>query len=256
MIAGVALYFTLILARVGAFVAVMPLFSGRGMPRTVRVGLAMALAAFWFGTLTPPGDLGALSGAGVESWFLFAAVLMRESLIGGLAGLMFSIFLAPARIAGEVVTQQVGLAHSVVLGPSADTSGGPITMIFETLGGLLFMGLNGHHIVLAVLHASFAKYPLGGTMLEVPTEALVDGVASAEAMGIVLAGPLALALFLVTVVLALMARVAPQLNIFSVGFTVQALVALLVCFVLMPEVIATLTNFLGQLGELTTKVLG
>jgi flagellar biosynthetic protein FliR len=250
VIQGPVLFFILILSRVGTFVAVMPLFGGRSAPQVVRVGLAMALAVFWFGSLAPPADIGKLIGPASPSWFLYGLVLAREALLGAMVGLLFSLFLAPARIAGEIITGQIGLAATTVLNPAGDNSAAPLTIIFETLAGILFLELDGHHIVLAVLHASFARYPLGGTLMPVPTDQLIAGVSSAESLGVLLAGPLALAMLLVTLVLALMARVAPQLNIYSVGFTLQAGVALVASFVLLPDLMRALALVFARVGEI------
>ncbi len=247
------LFFALVLARVGAFVAVMPLFAGQGTPKMVRAGLALALSVFWFGHLGPPADLARFHAAPLP-WLLFLLALGREALLGAVVGLLFSLFLAPVRIAGEFISQQIGLAQAGLLGGTFSTPAGPLTLVLETLAGLVFLELNGHHVVLAVLHASFARYPLGGTLLPAPGGAVVESVATAEALGVLLAGPLALAMFLVTLVLALLGRAAPQLNIYSVGFTVQSLVALGVALLLLPDLVHLMTAVLGRMSE-TLRVL-
>jgi flagellar biosynthetic protein FliR len=243
-------FFTLVLTRVGTFVAVMPLFSGRGTPRIVRVGLAMALAVFWVTTLQVPQGLDRLMAPVASSWVLIALTMMREMVLGAIVGLSFALFLAPARIAGEFVAQQVGLGQSLVLGPAGDAPTGPLTAIFETLAGLVFLELNMHHVILVVLHASFAKFPLGGTTFPIESAGvLLHGVASAEAMGVMLAGPLGLCMFLITVVLALMARVAPQLNIYSIGFTLQTAGAIVFTIFLLPDMIQLMGAVFERMKE-------
>lgn len=255
MIEAGVLFFALVLGRVGTFVAVMPLFAGRGTPRLVRVGLAAVLAIFWLTCLVPPPELARLRSAGEVPWVVFGLALTREMLLGAMAGLVFSLFLAPVHIAGEFITSQIGLAQSVVLGPASDGSASPLTTILETLAGFVFLELNGHHLVLAVLHASFDRYPLGGVMMPVPTGELVEAVSVAQAYGVVLAGPLALALFLLTVVLAILARAAPQLNIYSVGFTLQALVGLIGAMVLTPDLVRLMAALTARIGGLARTIL-
>lgn len=255
MIQTGVLFFALVLGRVGTFVAVMPLFSGRGTPRLVRVGLSLVLSLFWLTALVPPPELAKLRADVDVSWLLFGLALGREMLLGAMAGLLFSLFFVPVHVAGEFITQQIGLAQSVVLGPTSDSSAAPLTLILEALAGFVFLELNGHHVVLAVLHATFAKYPLGGTYLPVPTGELVAAVEVAEAYGVLLAGPLALAMFLVTMVLAILARVAPQLNIYSVGFTLQAFVGLLGAFLLAPDLVRLTALFLGRVADVVRTVM-
>jgi flagellar biosynthetic protein FliR len=250
-----ALFFALVLARVAAFVAVMPLFSGRSTPRLVRAGLALSLAVFWFGHVAPPPDLQKMCAEGSIPWLTFGVALGREALLGGFVGLLFNLFLAPVRIAGEFVTQQIGLAQASLLGAAADSAAGPLTIIFETLAGLIFLELNGHHIILSILHASFARHPLGGAFMPVPVPAVVESVVTAEALGVLLAGPLALAMFLVTIVLALMARVAPQLNIYSVGFTLQAIVAITGAMFLLPDLLRLMVATLSRVSEMVRMLI-
>jgi flagellar biosynthetic protein FliR len=188
-------------------------------------------------------------------WLLFGMAMGREVLLGALVGLIFGLFLAPIHIAGEFITQQIGLAQATLVGGATSSAGGPLTIILETLGGMAFLALDGHHVILAVLHASFGRYPLGGTFMPVPAETAVEGVTTATSLGILLAGPLALALFLVTATLALMGRVAPQLNIYSVGFALQALVAILAGMLLIPDMVGFMTVIFGRIGELVRVLL-
>lgn len=249
-----AVYFSLVLARVGTGVAVMPLLGGPGTPRLVKVGLAFALAVFWFGALEMP-DASALDGLAHQPSFALLLVLGREVLVGALLGFAFNLFVVPARVAGEFLSQEIGLPLATVLGPAADNQAGSITLILETLSGLVLLGLDLHHVFLAALHATFVRFPLGGTAHAVPFAPLVDGVAAAQEMGLLLAAPLAAALFLVTVVLALLSRAAPQLNIYSVGFGLQAGVALAAALVLLPDLLAFVGVCFGRLSEYVSRVL-
>jgi flagellar biosynthetic protein FliR len=241
---ALVVYFGLILARVGTFVAVMPLVAGR-TPRTVRVGLAFALAVHYFAAVRPGWDARIAGGV---SDVVYAAALLREGVIGVVIGLMFSLFLLPARVAGEFVSHQIGLALSPLPGPTADGQATIIPMLFEVMASLLFLGLDGHHVALATLHASFAKLPLGGGLVALPPGPVLDGLASCHEMGILLAAPLAVCLFLLSIGLALAARAAPQLNIYSVGFTLQVVVALLGLLFLLPDLVQSMSVCLQRVA--------
>jgi flagellar biosynthesis protein FliR len=239
-----AAYVGLVLARVGTFVAVMPPFAAR-TPRTVRAALAIALAAFYLSAAPPTWDAGFARHAAEPDPVRYGLALVRESLIGASLGFVFALFLLPARIAGEFVTGQIGLNASPSLSPSGPDGGGPFTVAFETAAGLIFLGLNGHHLVLSALHVSFAKFPLGGAGLPEYGPHL-SALASAYEAGMLLAAPLALCLFLLSVCLAIMTRVAPQLNVYSIGFTLQTIVALLGVLFLLPELMRALTVALDR----------
>lgn len=246
MTPALAVYTGLLLARLGAFVAVMPLFAARA-PRLVRAGLVIALAAFYLNTTPPPAGAQPPGAPFEVESIRYGLALAREGLLGAAMGFAFGLFLLPARIAGEFITTQVGLNIAPLPGPTGETSAGPLTTVFEAVAGVVFLLADGHHVVLAALHASFAAYPLGG--LNVPhANGAINGLATAYEMGLLLAAPLATCLFLLAVTLAVMARAAPQLNIYSVGFTLQVLVVLFGGLFLLPEFVLTLHAIIARLG--------
>ncbi len=254
MTPAVVIYVGLVLARIGAFVGVMPLFGAR-TPRTVRVGLALALAAFYLGIVGPGWEPALAKQAADVHPVVYALAMAREAFIGAAMGLAFGLFLLPARVAGEFITHQVGLNVAPETGAASGESAGVLTNVFEIVAGLVFLVADGHHIVLGVLHASFAKLPLGGAAIP-QVGAMVGGLANAYEMGLLLAGPLTLCLFLLSVTLAIMARTAPQLNVFSVGFTLQVMVVLFGGLFLLPEFILTLHAIIGRTGAALTLSVG
>ena len=95
-----AAYVGLVLTRVGAFVAVLPLFSAR-TPRSVRAALAIAITAFYLGQVAPGWDRQVAGQAGDIHWLAYSIAMMRETLLGAAMGFAFGLFLLPARIAGN-----------------------------------------------------------------------------------------------------------------------------------------------------------
>ena len=250
MIPGAVLVFGLVLARVGGFVAFMPLFGGHAVPRRVKAGVAVALAGFWFGAI----DLTALPAAsGPAAWLSVGLAAGREALLGAVLGYGFSLVLLPARVAGEFLTQQMGMSVVTVLNPAAESAAGTVTQFFEMIAALIFLGLDGHHLFLAALHATFAHWPVGGPGTPLPVLHVLHGVGRTQEWGLLLAAPLGVCLFVTTVLLAFMARAAPQLNIYSVGFTLQVGVALVALLVLLPEFGAVLVSIFGRFSELVVQ---
>lgn len=246
MTPAAVMYVGLVLARVGAFVAVAPPFAGR-TPLTVRVALALALTAFYVGAAAPALDAALQKPGDDVSSVVYGLALVREALLGVAMGFAFGLFLLPARVAGEFITTQIGLNVSPQVGPTGTDSAGPITNLFETMAALVFLVADGHHVLLAGLHGSFAAFPLGGRAVPDAGQ-MVGGLAAAYEMGLLLGGPLALCLFLLAVTLAVMARAAPQLNIYSVGFTLQVLVVMLAGLFLLPDLVLTTQAIVARVG--------
>ncbi len=251
----VVLTFSLVLTRVGAFVTILPLFGTTTVPRTVKAGLALALTTLWFGSAVAALPPELLARPPETSWLAFVVAAFRELVLGALLGYAFSLFQVPARVAGEYLTQELGLSFGAFLNPTGESSISALTQILDILNILIFFGLDGHHVFLAVLDATFARYPVGAAMPGAPLPAMVTGLALTEEWGLALAAPMALCLFVVTFVLTLMTRAAPQINLFSVGFPLRLLAGLTVVFLLMPNFLTQLTNVLGRWGELLRRLV-
>lgn len=232
-----AVSFSLILARVGAFVSVQPLFGGRQVPRLVKVGLAASLAVFWIESLPPIDALGGRPLATDTPWLAFALAVVRETMIGAMLGYGLSIVLLPARIAGEFIGQEMGLSLASVSDPLSENSATLVGQLVESLSIALFLGLNGHHAWLVALHGTFARWPIGGGFPSLQAAPLVSGVARAHEWGLLLALPLATCMFASSILLALMARVAPQLNLMSVGFALRIGIGLLATMVFLSDLL-------------------
>jgi flagellar biosynthetic protein FliR len=231
-------------------VAVLPLF-GPGMPRLVKMGFSMALAVFWIGCLTPP-EIASLS---VASYPMLVVALISEALLGALLGLAFGLFLMPARVAGELLTQQMGLSLGAAVGPVGTAPASSLTLILEALTGLAFLSLDLHHVFLSTLHMTFLSRPVGSVFKAVPAAQLVGGLATAHEMGLLLAAPLAVALFLLIIALALLTRAAPQLSIYSIGLPVQVMAGLGGMIILVPDLLKFFVATSGRLSEFLSKVL-
>jgi len=246
-----ALALGLLLARIGAFVAVMPLFGSGLVPRLVKVGLVLALTVAWVDVTFDAESVEGLARQIVHvGWLGYTLAVGREMAVGALFGYAFGLFLLPARVAGEFLSQEMRLNFGGQLNPAGGTSGGPLAQLFEITGILIFFGLDGHHLFLAVLHGTFARFALGGTLPGAPVAHMVAGLDVAQEWGLLIAVPAALYLFAATLLLALLSRAAPQLNLYSVGFPAQITVGLVAILLLLPTIVAGITDALGRCKEL------
>jgi flagellar biosynthetic protein FliR len=120
---------------------------------------------------------------------------------------------------------------------------------------LLFLGVDAHHTLLAYFYSLFARFPVGGTLPVWQTAHLVRGVAAAEEWGLLLAMPVGVCLFLTAVVLALMTKAAPQLNLYSVGFPLRLAMGLVGLLVFMPQLVGNLVTVIGRFEEWLLRLL-
>jgi flagellar biosynthesis protein FliR len=240
--------FSLLLARVTTFVALMPIFGGTKVPRMIKVGLAIALTLTWIDVPALVGEA-LLKDAAPVQWIPYLMAVGREVLLGGVLGYTAGLFLVPARVAGEFISQEMGLGLGATLDPTGGNTTGAVTQLFEILAIALFLGMNGHHFLLAIFNRTLERWPLGGASAPLPIPQLLTTSAQAEEWGLAMIAPLAFCLFLSSVVLALMARAAPQLNLFSVGFSLQIGVGLAGLALLFPEILSSMTRIFVSFSE-------
>lgn len=255
MIEALVLSFALVLARVGAFVGLLPIFGGPQVPRVVKVGISVALVILCLGSegTIVPASLAALP---VEArWLAYGLLLGRETVIGLVLGYAFSLFLVPARIAGEYIASEMGLTLGGLVDPTGDHSASVVTQVLETAATLLFLGLDAHHVLLAALYGTFQRWPVGTLTAGLPLDDLVGGTAAVQEWGLLLAAPVGVCLFLTSVVLALLSRLAPQVNVFNTGFAVRVGVGLGALVLLLPGMAAGLVSAFSHFAQLLQRLV-
>ncbi len=239
------LSFLLVLVRVSAFVVTMPLFGGGFVPRYVKAGLVLSLSVFWFFELgTGPAEL--YFSSGHSHWFNYILAITRELVLGWVLGTVFALVMVPFRIAGEFVGQEMGLTLARLTDPTLTQVGTVFGQTFEVFGVLLFLSFDVHHVFIAAFHSAFARHPVGGSLIEIPVAKYVSAMSLSQEWGILLAAPIAFCLILTTLMLAVMSRIAPQLNIMSIGFALRLTIGLLATFILLPEQIAGMRGILER----------
>lgn len=245
-----AVAYLLILGRAAAFVSFLPLFGGRTIPRTIKIGVAAALSGMWF--LQYGDEAMKLAESWRGAWAPVALGLVREVMFGAALGLVFSMVLHPARMAGAYVGQEMGLTMAMVADPDATTSN-VVSQIFETLGMLLFLSLNAHLRMVEALAETFQWFPVGSSLSEYPTLALAELASGAHHDALRIIAPVAACMLLLTVALTLLMRAAPQINLLSVGLALRVLVGLLVTLAFLPVIVQVMSTLLEQAVESTAS---
>ena len=237
------------LSRILGVMATAPIFNSVGTPLRVRLGIGLAISL----ALTP--NLPPMPSVPAGSWIGFA-VIAEQALIGILIGFALRLAIAAVDVAGEIIGLQMGLGFAVSYDPQ---NAGQTPVLSEYLGlitSLLFLAMNGHLMVIAVLAESFALLPVSAPPL--PGSGLAtllrwSGVIFAT--GLLLALPLIAALLITNIALGILSRIAPQLNLFAIGFPVTLAIGFLVLMLLMPYFGAALDRLFHQSFEVMHQIL-
>lgn len=213
-------HWSLILVRLLSGLAVLPVFSDRRFPMVARVGLAGILAA----VLAPLVPRAAILPRGVLE---LGVLVLKEVAVGLVLGFVASLIFMAMHYAGQVVGFQMGFAIVNVVDPQTQEQVSIIGEFQYLVAVLLFLVIDGHHLLLAGLARSFELVP---PFAVVPDPALADSFVRLSAeifvIGAKVAAPAMAALFLTNVALSIVARTVPQMNIFIVGFPIGIAVGL------------------------------
>lgn len=229
LLSGKILGFVLILTRISAFFAVAPLFSWQAIPLYGKVTIALLLSVFFAGLTTCPYDAGSLSL--IETTLL----LSNEFLYGAAMGLVAYCIFIVVRQAGEIIEQQMGLNMSNILDPFSEETGQPVGMMLEMIFVLLLFATESHHLLLQVLSRSFDLYGPGFVPeAAVMVQSVIKASSALLMLALQMSAPLLAAFLLMMVVLAFMARVAPEANILFLSLPLRVSVGLIMLAVFIP----------------------
>ena len=211
----------------GCFMA-MPLFAFRSAPMRLRVLLALVIAF----ALVPmvQSDLPA-----IDDMAPGYAMVFVELAVGLTSGWMVRVGLSAVDMLADILSQQSGLSFAATLQQDTNLASGLVGEFLGLLALALAFTMNVHLVMLELLVNSFKVLPLGTWPSAWRWPAILSLVQDAFVLGLVLALPAIVIYFLFNMTQAILARVSPQMNLFSVGFAIMIPVAFVVIVLVLPS---------------------
>ena len=238
--------FVMVLTRISAFFIVIPVFGWQSIPVRIKVAMAVLLAVF-FSMITPvPVDAGQVSS--VEAVLLLA----NEATYGLALGLVATLIFAVVKFSGRIIERQMGLAMAEILDPLTDERAQPLGSLLEMIFILLVLSANGHHLFLLIISRSYESFPAGSIpTIPVLTEGIIAAGSTMFIHGLKLAVPILAAFLLLLVILAVFARVVPEMNILFISLPLRVGLGLLMVALFLPFI----ASFVGEFARLMGKLL-
>ena len=220
--------FGLYLARTSALVLGSPLLGTGTSFAGYKIGLIVAVA----GVLFAAADAPLVASPDV---MVYGALILREILVGLFLAFVFQLSVLAVRVAGELIGHEMGFNMAGISDPVTGLQTPLVTHLYETMFFLGLLAVNGHHWILLALERSFQQAPIGSMKLGagvVPFLTTLFG--EMFRAGLTFAAPVLVLLVLVSVVIGLLARAVPQVNVIELGFTLRIGVGLIAMFLLAP----------------------
>ena len=207
--------------RVLAMFSTAPLFSMRVIPMRAKIGLAFlvsvcAQAVLVNQPIVPfngPAALGAVA---------------QQVGVGLAIGFAVRLVFTSVELAGEIVGLQMGLNFASFFDPTSNAQVSAVARFFGQIAMLLFVVINGHLLVIMAVVESFHSFPVDGNLLDSLAQMKIYKLGSSlfsSALWIAL--PMMALLLFVNLTMGIISRVAPQMNIYAIGFPVTLTVGLL-----------------------------
>ena len=201
--------------RIGAFLIASPFFGGSSVPLQVRIIMAVLLGVAVVTTVEVP-DWQAFAGLnGLQ-------VILTELAIGISSGLILTIWFSAALLAGEKIASSAGLGFAAQIDPDSGGQTPVVSKTFSLFLTVIFLSWNGHLLVLRAVADSYTYLPVGA-MPAFPV-LIQSGIAAAGSMffaATIIMLPLTAFLMAINLVIGVITRSAPQLNLFSFGFPIS-----------------------------------
>ncbi|MCP4721209.1 MAG: flagellar biosynthetic protein FliR [Desulfobacteraceae bacterium] len=242
--------YMLVLLRVSIFLFMFPVFSSKVFPATLKIGFAMVMSLLFYSVV--PVDLTRFPLDVISTGIL----ILMELMVGLSLGLCLRIFFGSVQLAGQVIGFQMGFAMINVVDPQS----GANVSIMDQLGYwvcvVIFLILNGHHIIVSALINSFELVPVGEFMMQkVLLVKILDLAGALFLVAIKIGAPVMAALFFVSVGFGLVSKFAPQMNVMIVAFPLKIVVGLFLFGLTLNIIVIVTKEYVGGFKKLLMYLL-
>ena len=223
--------FLLLFFRFAGLFIMVPVFSHMSIPMTVKTSMAFIFTVLFFSNM-PPLLLE------VTTVNVVLAIL-SEFLLGFTVGLMLQLAMHIMTFAGIQISFIMGFSMASVMDPQSGISMPIISNILALLSLMVFLALNGHHVVLLFINESLQEVALGGFMINSQIfDYMLRATTNMFVVGFMIAFPIIALSLLADIIFGMLMKTMPQFNLLVIGFPIKIMVAFVV-------IIATLTTFMG-----------
>lgn len=244
-------FFLLILTRVSCFVHTAPFFNNTSTPRRVKVAVSVFISLLVYNFIARHTTLEYNTLMG------YMILVIHEASCGLIIGFMSNICLQTVLFAGALIDMDIGISMVNLFDPVSRTQVGFTGVLYQYALILVLLATNFHHYLLRAFVRTFELIPLGHVILDadklfvLATKFLVRSFEIAFEIFL----PVFTVMLLLNVVLGILAKVAPQMNMFSVGIQIKILVGMSV-LILSCSLLPYVADYIfGQMKEVITQAV-
>ena len=226
--------------RILAMFMTAPVLHDQAIPARAKIGFSL-LAALLVAPLLPPAQHVPVSSAHA------LLILIQQVLIGAAIGFTVRLVFAAVEMAGDAIGLQMGLSFAGFISPGTGEQTPIIGSFLGVIASLVFLAINGHLMLLAAVTDSFQTLPvIDGAGVQLNYAGLAAAGADVFRLGLHVALPVLATMLILNLALGVLARVAPQLNVFAIGFPVTLLIGMIALMFALPFLGPVFEHIIGQ----------
>jgi len=185
-----------------------------------------------------------------DTGLTFIFMFISEFLIGVLIGFIMDFFIIAVEFAGSLMDTQAGLSVSAILDPSSGRSLPLLSLLLKWTATMIFLAIDGHHLVLSSLLESYRLLPIGHPVnFSKGMLFIVTTTTDLFAIGVQLAAPIMLVVFMIDFGFGMLNKVAEQVNVFQLGFQIKPITSLTVFLFTVPGLINSVYRIMDKLSH-------
>lgn len=212
----------------GLFV-VAPIFGRRNIPTYLKIGFS------FFAALILVNTTAVKAVQYDDSILAYVLLVMKEFMVGLTIGFISYMVFTAIYVAGEIIDMQIGFGVVNVFDPISNIQVPITSNLYFILCMLLFLSINGHHVLIKALFDSFGTLPLGTAVFDASlTDGLLKVFTTVFATGFKIAAPVVAAILLTDITLGTISKMVPQMNIFVIGLPLKIFIGILIMLITLP----------------------
>ncbi len=249
------IFMSLIWVRMLTIVTVVPFLFGKPVPKSVRTGASLVLAFFaykYLSTANPPPI--------TEDMLLLGVLYLKEAFVGVLIGFGAALIFYGFEAAGQMIDAQRGMSIARLLIPELGTQSSLVGSFLFQLAVVVYLTIGGHHLFLNAVYGSYqllpvfqfpnvqpGLMPLMDFFMRITAQILV--------LSVQIAAPVIIAILIADIILGVANRIAPQINVWELGFNVKGYLGVLALFWAITIIVSQMEHYTLQSSSNLTEII-
>lgn len=237
----------LVFFRIGGIFLPVPIFGSNNIPAQVKIGFLLLLSL-----IMVPVTIEGFDPAVISSFPALFYYALSEFLIGLSYGTVSAVFINAVYVAGAIIDMNIGLSIISVISPQDEQEIPVSANLLYLLGMMIFLATDMHHALIRGIMHTFEILPVGTGIFDF-TRAMQfnDYIATSLVIGFQISAPFVLTLLIIDIILGLLSKAMPAMNIFVLGLPLKIMIGLIMYLILMPYY----ANQLAQLFEMMFQMM-